>query len=112
MKSRKIETLLEEILKAVKRKDNKLERIEDKLNKLEHMMVNIEIQQNTLISIGKDPKYVKGTTGKIGTLIIFRKYLERAIKNEDIEKGDLDEKLLGQYLELEKKKKKKKKENM
>ena len=65
MESRKIETLLKEILKAVKRTDNKLERIEDKLNKLEHRMVNIEIQQNTLISIGKDPKYVKGATGQI-----------------------------------------------
>ena len=60
MESRKIETLLEEKLKVVKRTDNnKLERIEDKLNKLEQRMVNIEIQQNTLISIGKDPTYVK-----------------------------------------------------
>ena len=59
MESRKIETLLEEKLKVVKRTDNKLERIEDKVNKLEQRMVNIEIQQNTLISIGKDPKYVK-----------------------------------------------------
>ena len=65
MESRKIETLLEETLKIVKRTDNKLERIEDKLNKLERRMVNIEIQQNTLINIGKDPKYVKGTTRKI-----------------------------------------------
>ena len=37
--------------------------------------------------------------------IIFRKYLERTIKREDIEKGSLDERLLEQYLELEKKKK-------
>ena len=49
-------------------------------------MVNIEIQQNTLISIGKDPKYIKGTPRKIVEQIIFRKYLERTIKNEDIEK--------------------------
>ena len=55
---------------------------------------NIEIQQNTLISIGKDPKYVRGTTGKIVEQIIFRKYPERTIKREDIEKGSLDEKLL------------------
>ena len=69
------------------------------------MMLIIEIQQNTLISIGKDPKYVKGTTGKIVEQIIFRKYLERTIKMEDIEKGSLYEKLLEQYLELEGKKK-------
>ena len=67
-------------------------------------MINIEIQQNTLISIEKDPKYVRGTTGKIVEQIIFRKYLER-IKNEDIEKGSLDEKLLEQYLELARKRK-------
>ena len=65
MESRKIETLLKDILKAVKRTDNKLEKIVDKLNKLDYRMVKIEIQQNILISIGKDPKYVKGTTGKI-----------------------------------------------
>ena len=69
------------------------------------MMINIEIQKNTLISIGKHPKYVRGTTGKIVEQIIFRKYPERAIKNEDIEKGSLDEKLLEQYLELERKRK-------
>ena len=67
-------------------------------------MVNIEIQQNTLISIGKDPKYVKGTTGKIIEQIIFIKYPERIIKKEDIEKGSI-EKLLEQYLELERKRK-------
>ena len=105
MESIKIETLLKEILKVVKRTDNKLERIEDKLNKLEHIMVNIEIQQNTLISIGKDPKHVKGTMGKIVKQIIFRNYLERTIKKEDIEKGSLNEKLLEQYLELERKRK-------
>ena len=44
--------LIEEILKVIKRVENKLE-------KLENRMVNIEIQQNTLISIGKDPKYSK-----------------------------------------------------
>ena len=37
--------------------------------------------------------------------IIFRKYPERIIKTENIEKGSLDEKLLEQYLELEKKRK-------
>ena len=66
MESRKIEILMEEILKAVKRTDNKLEKIEKKkLNKLENRMINIEIQQNTLISIKKDPKYVRGTIRKI-----------------------------------------------
>ena len=54
------------------------------MNKLENMMINIEIQQNTLISIGKDSKYVRGTTGKIVEQIIFRKYPERIIKNEAI----------------------------
>ena len=66
-------------------------------------MINIEIQQNTLISIGKDLKYIKGTTGKLVEQIIFIKYPKRIIKNEDIEKGSLDEKLLEQYLELERK---------
>ena len=56
------------------------------MNKLENRMKNIEIRQNTLISIGKDPKYVRGTTGKIVVQIIFRKYPERTIKREDIEK--------------------------
>ena len=37
--------------------------------------------------------------------IIFRKYPKRTIKREDIEKGSLDERLLEQYLELEKKRK-------
>ena len=60
-----MEILMKEILKAVKRTDNKLEKIEEKINKLDNIMINIEIQQNTLISIGKDPKYVRGTTGKI-----------------------------------------------
>ena len=64
------------------------------------------IQQNTFISIGKDPKYVRGTTGKIVKQIIFRKYLERTINKEDIEKRSLDEKLLEQYLELENKRRK------
>ena len=96
---------MEEILKVVKRTSNKLDKIEEKINKLENMMINIEIQQNTLISIGKDLKYVRGTIGKIVEQIIFRKYPERTIKREDIEKGSLDEKLLEQYLELERKRK-------
>ena len=66
-------------------------------------MVNIEILQNTLISIGKYPKYIKGTTGKIVEQIIYRKYPETTIKKEDIEKRSLDEQLLEQYLELERK---------
>ena len=99
--------LIEEILKAVKRTDNKLEKIEEKLNKLENIMINIEIQQNTHISIGKDPKYVKGTTGKIVEQIIFMKYRKRTIKWDDIEKRSLDEKLLEQILRVRKKKKKK-----
>ena len=86
MESRKIEILIKEILKVVKRKNNKLEKIEENMNKLENRMKNIEIRQNTLISIGKDPKYVRGTTGKIVVQIIFRKYPERTIKREDIEK--------------------------
>ena len=45
--------------------DNRLEKIEDKINKLENRIINIKIQQNTLINIGKDSKYVKGTTGKM-----------------------------------------------
>ena len=75
------------------------------MNKLENRMINIEIQQNTLTSIGKEPKYVRGTTEKIVEQIILRKYPERTIKKEDIEKGSLDEKLLEQYLELERKRK-------
>ena len=59
MESRKLEILIEEILQAVKRTYNKLEKMEEKMNKLENRMINIEIQQNTLISIGKDSKYVK-----------------------------------------------------
>ena len=98
MESKKIEILTEEILKAAKRIDNKLEKIKEKINKLENRMINVEIQQNTLISIGKDSKYIKGTTGKMVEQIIFRKYPERTIKREDIEKGSLDEKLLEQYL--------------
>ena len=90
---------MEEILKAVKTTDNKLENIEEKINKLDNRMINIEIQQNTFISIGKDSKYVKGTTGKIVEQIIFRNYPERTIKREDIEKESLDEKLLEQHLE-------------
>ena len=81
MESRKIE-----IIKAVKRTYDKLEKIEEKMNKLENRMINIEIQKNTFISVGKDPKYVRGTTGKIVEQIIFRKYHERTIKKEDIEK--------------------------
>ena len=95
MESRKIKILMEEILKAVKRTYNKLQKFEEKINKLENRMINIEIQQNTLISIGKDSKYVKETTEKI----------VEQIKREDIEKGSLDERLLEQYLELEKKRK-------
>ena len=56
MESRKIEILIEKILKAVKRTYNKLEKIEEKMNKLENRMINIEIQQNTIISIKKRPK--------------------------------------------------------
>ena len=52
-----MEILMEEILKVVKRTDNKLEKIEEKMNKLENRTINIKIQQNTLISIRKDPKY-------------------------------------------------------
>ena len=103
MEAKKVEILMEEILKAIKRMQNILEKIEDKINKIENRIINIEIQQNTLISIGKDSKYVKGTTGKMVEQIIFRKYPERTIKRENIEKGSLDEKLLEQYLELEKK---------
>ena len=58
MEARKIEILIDEALKAIKR-------IENKLYKLENRIINLEVQQNTLISIGKDPKYIKGTTGKI-----------------------------------------------
>ena len=104
-----MEILMEEILKVEKRTDNKLEKIEEKMNKLENRMINIEIKQNTLISIGKDPKYVKGTTEKIVEQIIFRKYHERTIKRQDIEKGSLNEKLFEQYLELEKKRNKRRK---
>ena len=86
MKSKKVEILKEEILKAVKRMDNILENIEEKINKLENRMINMKIQQNTLIIIGKYSKYVKGTTGKIVEQIIFRKYPKRTIKREDIEK--------------------------
>ena len=41
--------------------------------------------------------------GKIVEQIIFRKYLERTIKKEDIEKGILYEMLFEQYLEMERK---------
>ena len=41
MESKKIKILMEEILKAVKRIDNKLEKIEEKINKLENIMINI-----------------------------------------------------------------------
>ena len=91
MESKKIEILMEEILRVIKRMDNRLEKIEDKINKLENIIINIEIQQNTLISVGKDSKYVKGTTGKMVEQIIFRKYPERTIKRENIEKGSLNE---------------------
>ena len=89
MESKKLEILIEEILKVVKRTNNKMEKMEEKLNKLENIMINIEIQQNTLISIGNDPKYVRGTIGKIVELIIFKKYPKRTIKNDDIEKGSV-----------------------
>ena len=92
-------------MKDVKRTDNRLEKIEEKLNNLENRTMNIEIQQNTLISIGKDPKYIRGTNRKVVEQIIFRKYPERTIKNDNIEKGSLDKKLLGQYLDLERKRK-------
>ena len=81
-----MEILMEEMLKVVKRKYNKLEKIDEKKNKLENRMINIEIKQNTLFSTGKDPKYVRGTTEKIVEQIIFRKYSERTMKREDIEK--------------------------
>ena len=55
MELKKIEILPDETLKAIKR-------VEKRLEKLKNRIVNIEIQQNTLISIGKDPKYIKGTT--------------------------------------------------
>ena len=77
---------MEEILRAIKRMDNRLEKIEEKINKIENRIINIEIQQNTLISIGKDKKYIKGTTGKMVEQIIFRKYPEITIKRENIEK--------------------------
>ena len=35
-----------EILKVVKKTYNKLETIEEKLNKLENRMINIDLQQN------------------------------------------------------------------
>ena len=105
MDTKKVEILMEEILRAIKRMDNIFEKIKDKINKGENRIINIEIQQNTLINIGKDSKYVKVTTGKMVEQIIFRKYPERTIKRENIEKGSLDEKLLEQYLELEKKRK-------
>ena len=54
MESKKLEILMEEILKAVKITYNKLEKIEEKINKLDNRMIDIEIQQNTLISIRKD----------------------------------------------------------
>ena len=49
----------------------------NKLEKLENRITNVEIQQNTIIIIGKDPKYIKGTTGNLVEHIIFRKYLEK-----------------------------------
>ena len=36
MESRQIKTLIEEILKALKRIDNKFEKLEEKLNKIKH----------------------------------------------------------------------------
>ena len=86
METKKVEILMEEILRAIKRMDNRLEKIEDKINKIGNIIINIEIQQNTLINIVKDSKYVKGTTGKMAEQIIFRKYPERTIKRENIEK--------------------------
>ena len=74
---------MEEILKAVKRTYNKLEKIEEKINKLKNIMINIKIQQTTLISTRKDPKYIRGTTRKIVEQIIFRKYPKITIKRED-----------------------------
>ena len=58
MELKKIEILLDEALKAIKTVENILE-------KLENRMVYIKIQQNTIISIGKDPKYIKEIIGKI-----------------------------------------------
>ena len=57
MEAKKVEILMEEILRAIKRMENRLEKIEDKRNKIENRIINIEIQQNTLISIGKDSRY-------------------------------------------------------
>ena len=82
MEYRKIEILIKEILKVVKRTHNKLEKIEEKLNKLENRMINIKIQQKTLISIGKDPKHIRGTTGKVVEQIIFRKISRKNNKKE------------------------------
>ena len=59
MEPKKVEILMEEILRAIKRMDNILEKIEEKLSKLENRLINIEIQPNTLISIGNYSKYVK-----------------------------------------------------
>ena len=42
MESKKVEILMEEKLKPIKRTDNKLEKIEEKINKLENRMINIE----------------------------------------------------------------------
>ena len=86
MESKKVEILMEEILRGIKRIDKILEKIEEKINKLENRLINIEIQQNIIISIGNDSKYVNGTTEKMVEQIIFRKYPERTIKREDIEK--------------------------
>ena len=69
MELKNIVTLLDEALKTIKI-------VENRLKKLENIMVNIEIQQNTLISIGKDPKYIKGTTGKVVEQIIFRNIMK------------------------------------
>ena len=44
-----MEILMEKILKVVKRTYNKLEKIEEKMNKLENRMINIEIQKIILL---------------------------------------------------------------
>ena len=64
MESKKIKILMEEILKAVKRIDNKLEKIEEKINKLENIMINIEIQQKYSYQHRKKFKICKGNNRK------------------------------------------------
>ena len=48
--------LIKEMLKAVKITNNKMEKIEEKLNKKENRMINIEIQQKYSYKYRKIPK--------------------------------------------------------